>query len=483
MNKNYSDHICDKDTFEHILSSKNSFVLRKNIFQNKEMISSNFEYFFESLGNLDLENKNKSKIISTIYKDKEIPNNIFYWYFADKFFGNIKDFNKISFELKDYNSEVNLIKDNNVIHYIKSFLIKYNNYSFKYIWEPFFISFLVKELKIEVDNITWKKIKFFMLFLVAQNYNQYIYFFEFFNKLETFKRWKTFDLLKIWWFWFITFPIFLLIFSIFLPLWVFVSFLLLIFWFIYKIVKDIHSKTVYKVNFDIGFNILASFSFFAFLWGSFFLTNFDAYKSWYEKFNEFINLMTAVNTADVLWWVSNKADSISWMPDKETDLFDKVWHNYLYNKTYYEYNNINHSENIQDTQDIETDKSSVCEKLNSDEKKHSVSEEIFEEKKDIFYFQWKEEKISKWVYIYNLLEKIYIKHNLNKKINLNKSQKHFLFQEILKDYVLLNLNYFRENSISKNSWSMNYLDLPNYMPDGFVINMWELEKIFLSKLN
>ncbi|MBS8121977.1 hypothetical protein [Candidatus Vampirococcus lugosii] len=483
MNKNYSDHICDKDTFEHILSSKNSFVLRKNIFQNKEMISSNFEYFFESLGNLDLENKNKSKIISTIYKDKEIPNNIFYGYFADKFFGNIKDFNKISFELKDYNSEVNLIKDNNVIHYIKSFLIKYNNYSFKYIWEPFFISFLVKELKIEVDNITWKKIKFFMLFLVAQNYNQYIYFFEFFNKLETFKRGKTFDLLKIWGFWFITFPIFLLIFSIFLPLGVFISFLLLIFGFIYKIVKDIHSKTVYKVNFDIGFNILASFSFFAFLGGSFFLTNFDAYKSGYEKFNEFINLMTAVNTADVLGGVSNKADSISGMPDKETDLFDKVGHNYLYNKTYYEYNNINHSENIQDTQDIETDKSSVCEKLNSDEKKHSVSEEIFEEKKDIFYFQGKEEKISKGVYIYNLLEKIYIKHNLNKKINLNKSQKHFLFQEILKDYVLLNLNYFRENSISKNSWSMNYLDLPNYMPDGFVINMGELEKIFLSKLN
>ncbi len=459
-NKKYIDYIFDSKLLDNINRSTWSISFWKNIFKNKDSLISNIDIYFEYLSNSKYEISNKWDIVKDIM-DKDIPDNVFYWYLVDNKFCNIKEYNKLSYYVKD-DVDSNLKDFSSIVELIT----RLNSSAFKYIWEPIFISNLSKSIWYDINSTNWKRIKFFNLFYQTKSYDEYSNLYEFFQKIESFKSWNVWEEFKIWWFWFVTLPFFILFFALFLPLWVFISFLMILAAILYKVLKSFHSKTSYKVNFNFWFNLLAWFSMIIFFVSSIFVTNFDAYKSSYERFQYFINLMSAVNTIDFFDNISTKSDILSWIPnDNEFDLIDRMSYNYIKtNKSFYNYS---YNASIQGK------------KEELDELHWSAKDEQIEK----FYFESDERYLNDWVYIWNLLDIIYTKYKFEDWLSLNSQDKYFLFKDIIRDYVNLNIQYFRSKSIHNNPAELTVFNISNYLPKDFKVNMYELEKLFKSNLS
>ncbi len=443
------------------LQSKNFTQFSTSLIQNRTTISSCFEHSFDFLQQLDMENAEKKKVINCLHSKNTNENN-FWGKFWDDYITSNKNYNQIAFETK------NIVEDNiqeqyfEKLNYLKKLIVLFDKFSFRYAWEPVFISTLASNIEIDPNKDDWKKIKFFMLFGVCKNYSEYKSMYDFFNKLEVFlkkdKLWK----IKIWSFWLFTLPFFIIFLSIFLPLGMFLSLLILVVWIVVKIFYSIHSKTSYKIRFNIWANIVIWSTFVWSLFASVFIADLDSYRSWYERVHKAVNFLSAISAADVLSYAGQKADiSSKHKSSSQDDLLHRINKNYLAANFYTEV------ENVSDFDKINADDSPL----------HK-----WKEQPQKYYFSWKKQKIGHGVYIWNMLEQIYTKYNIEEGIYLSEAEKYFVYQYTTKKYINLNIQQFRRSSISPNSYNMQWNMLSKNLPNGFKIDMGKLEKIFSAKI-
>ncbi|UFX83234.1 hypothetical protein [Candidatus Absconditicoccus praedator] len=435
--------------FSGIFHCKNFWQFGKNLNKNKHSIINFIGVGFDVVKSFEISAKTK--------KQFSYQNDIMlYGTLSQEYITDFNNYLETSFLISEDINYYYSKKSIENLEKIKDFICMFDNYSFRYIWEPVFINNLAKSIK-SLDQDSWQKIKIVFLFGLSNSFDEYQRLYDFFNKLECFvfdDKWGKF---KIWGFWFITLPFFVILASIFLPFGVFVSLLVLVGGMFYKLLVDIYSKTDYRINFNIGINTIAGTSLVVFFLSSIFLTDFDSYKRGYEKMSGFVNIMSASNTVDVLSSLGSM-DVSNPKSFSDSKLNDTINTNYIENtQKQYHYNLI--SDQIQ--------------KYDNKQQK---------DKSNKMFFEGKKQSITNSTFLWNLVEKIYQKHNLENGVNFSEKEKYQIFIKVIQDYTNLKIDKFRNQSISNVSGTMHWNELSKWLPNGFEIDMHKLEKILVSNI-
>lgn len=486
------------------ISSREKFKLNDSIIQDIELFAeqfiSNKEEVYKKLTKYirTTTPDSKEKLIlrnyfKTFLIDKHYPEvkKCLYWYTAHYFISR-DDFNNLKVQWDDNIDETSKLYD---FIQCKDVLIKLNNSVFSYIYKPFFYLKLSSSFKIDYKSTKWIKIKNFMFFTLSNNYDDYVNIYSFFHELEAYLKNDRFWIMKQWWFWLLSAPIILTAIFFYVPLGAFIWIVAIILNYLYKLLKELKSKTSYSINFNFWINVLASISIVWFMSSSFLINWWDVYKLWYEKTKQFVNLMSAVSPSMLFEYVDFKNDISSWYDaPKRNEVADIINHDYIWNEMSY-YDKIKKDPIIEVSKIFEKNVSSDVDWKDKAEEKSEVMEpdyvknDNFIEKDELLideeveeYFFNEEEEIGNWVYLRNLAETILHRHIFEKELSLDNKQIHNIILMSIMEYTKINILQFRRWSSSVYSWQLDEYALWKQLPNWFKINMWQLEKIIVKNI-
>lgn len=429
------------------------------------------------------------RYMKTMIIIKYYPNvfKCFYWYLAwkpvdKKDFINLRQsaHDVINFNLWLFSSLMNC----------KNFIVKLNRTSFWYMFKPFFLFRLAKNLNFIWKDRLWLKVKYYMLFGLSNNYSEYQESLWFFTELEAFLQMNLFEIMKIWWFWIITVPFLFIIFAFYLPVWVFIALLIITLKILSSVFQNIKEHTEYKIKFNLWINMVAGLSIAWFLASSIFLTGWDAFKFGYEKTKWFINVMSALTPVSIIDWLNMQWDIlwISWESSWNMWILD---YNYLSNdKSYYDVMKLSKKSDIvweikliwnKDDMSISDDSNKQLKTKAEIRISPIESTQIVDKTETKNYFKGKM-TISNGLYLWNIIDMIITRYEISKKIELSNNKKQLLIKKTIDIYTSLHIDEFRKYSMARNPHKLRIDQLHKWISSGFEFDMVELENIVRAEL-
>lgn len=458
------------------VSKEEIFELTKKFQISKKNFYNEVENFLNKK-NIHWDQKTKSrKLIKTFIIENYYNDTLkcFYWYDATTFLWR-DDYENISNWFKWSQSILN-----SELEYCKTLIVNINNIYFWYIFKPLILLSITNSLWFKTKDTNWLKIKFYFLYMISKDYREYISIFNLLKELEAFSNKEILNILKISWFWIISFPILILAIILFLPLWVFFWIVLLLWKHFYNIISNIKWNIEYKIKFNLWINLIATISILWSLTSSIFLTQWDVYKSWYEKTISIINWLSAMSFADILWWIDKRVfnlDIWSWVNNWIKDWI--LTYNYIekWKSYYWNSNEINIDRQIDNISNINDQTNYITWKYES-EKSFWI---LFKSNEFYPLFSWKIQ-LSWWVYLRDLSEKILLTHNLY--LNLWISEEYFplIIMKSIKDYTKINIDYYKSSTWKKIFDEKDLYYINKIVPVWFEIDLWMLEKVCLNNI-